>query len=86
MPPTRHSPENTASGLGRAHRVGNASFPLPRAWVEAWPSSFFLKSLAMPTIFAMAMVPRATDRPGHPVHSTEIPAVAANRGALADRP
>ena len=75
---------NTALGLEPAHHVGTASFPLLRAWVAAWTSSFFLKSLAMPTIFAMAMVPRATDRPGHPVHSTEIQAVAANRGALAD--
>ncbi len=29
--PTRHSPENIASGLEHVHRAGNASFPLPLA-------------------------------------------------------
>ena len=86
MPPTRHSPENTASGLEHVHRVGNAIFPLLRAWVVAWPSSFFLKSLAMPMIFATAMVPQATGRPDHPARSTESPVVRADHATLGGTP
>lgn len=56
------------------------------AWVAAWTSSFFLKRLAMPTIFAMAMVPLATGTPGHPVLATESQAVAASHAGIGGTP